>query len=454
MGEDPRISSLGGHSVGKDATYVLYWMQASQRSRYNHALEYAVGRANELGIPLLVLFCLTPSYPDAQLRHYRFMLDGLKDVADDLAERGIRFVLRVGEVPETVLPVARQSVVVVLDRGYLRHQKEWYRTLVDEIDVEIIQVETDVVVPVETASEKREYAARTIRPKISRHLDRFLTRVVRIAPEQDMYRGTIEGETAPHEIDLRALDLPIDDTIEPVEGVVGGMVEAARLLDRFVNARLERFADERNDPLGEATSELSPYLHFGQISPLDIVLTARRSLGDDHPSVAMLIEELIVRRELAINFVNFEPRYDSYAALPEWARTTLDDHRDDEREYLYDFDQFNNAETHDPYWNAAMQEMIRTGRMRGYMRMYWGKKVLEWSESPERAYEILLTLNNGWFYDGRDPNSYANVGWIFGLHDRPWTERPVYGKVRYMNANGLRRKFDIDRYVEKYGGES
>lgn len=450
MRDESRVSLLSEGTSIPDSLYVLYWMQASQRTRYNHALEYSLRDANLRGLPLVVCFCLTSFYPEAQHRHFQFMLDGVIDVAHDLKERGIRFVLLLGDIPDEICRIGRDAAIVYTDRGYQRHQKEWRRRVAETLVSSVVQVESNVVVPVEVASNKREYAARTLRPKINAHVESYLRGLQRLEPKCGYYQGAIEGSHDPIEIDLRAITPAIDDTTPPVANVRGGMYRAAELLERFISQRLDRFGTDRNDPVGSATSELSPYLHFGQISPIEILLAAERALGSDDESVRTLKEELIVRRELAINFVNYEPNYDSYQALPEWARATLDNHRDDQRDYLYDFDAFTAAETHDPYWNAAMNEMKTTGRMRGYMRMYWGKKVLEWTESPESAYAILLTLNNAWFLDGRDPNSYANVGWIFGLHDRPWGERPVYGKVRYMNANGLRRKFDIDEYVRRY----
>ncbi len=445
-----RTTILSDGESPADSLYVLYWMQASQRTRYNHALELALNEANRRDLPLVVSFCLTPSYPDAQLRHYKFMLDGLKDVADDLQKRGIRFLLLLGDVPAEIVRVGKNAAILYTDRGYLPHQVQWRSIVARALTCRVVQIESDVVVPVSMASNKREYAARTLRPKITAQVSSYLSPLERVPARSECYDGEIEGTFDPRKIDLANVTPRIDSTVAPVQDVHGGMRRAAELLERFVTQRLDRFALDRNDPIATATSELSPYLHFGQISPIEIILEAENALGKEHESVEVLKEELIVRRELAINYVTYEPAFDSYNALPSWARETLDDHREDDREYLYEFEEFNAANTHDPYWNAAMNEMKSTGRMRGYMRMYWGKKVLEWSESPERAYEILLTLNNRWFLDGRDPNSYANVGWIFGLHDRPWGERPVYGKVRYMNANGLRRKFDIEEYVRRF----
>jgi deoxyribodipyrimidine photo-lyase len=242
--------------------------------------------------------------------------------------------------------------------------------------------------------------------------------------------------------------LRINRDVAPVSTFHGGQTEARRRLGKFIGQKLGRYVEARSQPGEAQVSTLSPYLHFGQISPVEIALAVRRSdTGQDDR--ASYLEELIVRRELSMNFVNFIENYDRYDCIPDWARQTLAAHRGDHRQYLYGYDRLRQAETHDPYWNAAMREMVATGYMHNHMRMYWGKKVLEWSPSPEEGYASLLRLNNTFFLDGRDANSYANVGWVFGLHDRAWPERPVFGKVRYMNAAGLKRKTDVEAYVQR-----
>lgn len=425
-------------------------MQSSQRTRYNHALEYAVGRANDLGIPPVVLVCITPDSPEANARHVAFLVDGLRDVARDLQQRNIRFHLVCGTIPSALSPFLALAAEIVVDRGYLRHHREWRHELAAIADVRLTEIESDVVVPVDQVSDRREYAARTIRPKITSRLDDFLKRLMRVSPTTGCYRGALPNGVDPFSLTVNGIS-GVDTSIGPVDGVTGGMKEAARLLDRFIARSLDRYAAERNDPLSGVTTELSPYLRLGHISPIDIIRAVRRARGRDHEGVRVLTEELVIRRELSCNFVRHTENYDRYGALPEWSRRTLDDHREDERPHLYDFDELRESRTADRYWNAAMAEMVETGRMRGYMRMYWGKKVLEWSRSPEEAYETLLTLNNAYFLDGGDPNSYANVAWIFGNHDRPWQERPIFGTVRYMNDRGLERKFNIGNYAEKFG---
>lgn len=428
--------------------YVLYWMQQSQRERFNPALETAVGCANRLGLPVLVGFGLTDGYPDANARHYAFMLDGLADVGTALARRGIAFAVRSGS-PETVaIELARKAALVVCDRGYLRHQKAWRAALAQAAACRVVQIEGDAVVPVDLASAKQEIGARMLRPKILKVRDEF----IRPLPRTPV-KVKAESPALPKALNLsdtgRLLArLDIDRSVAPVDRFKGGSTEAARRLRAFVRGGLAGYAAGRSEPAREQVSFLSAYLHFGQISPVEIALEVSEA-EVDRPDAAAYLEELIVRRELAINFVEREPRYDSYACLPEWARQTLRAHETDRRPYVYGTTQLTAAATHDPYWNAAMREMVFTGYMHNHMRMYWGKKILEWSSTPEKAFATALALNNRYFLCGRDPNSYAGVAWCFGLHDRPWPERPIFGKVRSMMASGLERKFDIDAYVKR-----
>ena len=445
--DSARIRRLNQRPEAEGA-YVLYWMQQSQRAEDNHALEYAVRRANALNLPLLVVFGLTAAYPEANLRHYRFMLEGLRETQGALARRGIPMVIRIDAPDRAALALAGQAALIVCDRGYLRHQRAWRQSVARQAPCLVTAVESDVVVPVETASNKAEYAARTLRPKIHRHLDAFLVRL-RKTPLRRRFSGPPPAGIDPEDPDRVLAALDLDRSVAPSSVFQGGSTEARRFFTRFLKKELAGYADLRSRPEVEAVSRMSPYLHFGQVSPLYLVLQVME--GKDVPPAARdaYIEELVVRRELACNYVYFTPDYDSWSALPRWARKTLDDHRGDPRPFLYDREVLKAAETHDPYWNAAMEEMKRTGYMHGYMRMYWGKKVLEWCRDSRRAYETLLYFNNRYFLDGRDPNSYTGVGWIFGLHDRAWFERPVFGKVRTMTAGGLERKSDPAAYVER-----
>ncbi|HET6839400.1 MAG TPA: deoxyribodipyrimidine photo-lyase [Bradyrhizobium sp.] len=430
--------------------YVLYWMQQSQRAVGNHALEYAVDLANELGRPLVVGFGLMDDYPEANLRHYVFMLEGLRETGQTLAKRGIAFVLRHGPPARVALELARRASAVVCDRGYLRHQRAWRREVAAEATCRVVQVESDVIVPVEAASQKAEFAARTLRPRIQRQLAEYLQALI---PAKVRHRA--DRLKLPPSLELRdpealARTLKLEQSISPVTRFFhGGTGAAEKLFRSFLAERLATYTEHRNQPQTNDVSHMSKYLHFGQISPTWLALEARKHSAEAGDNVATFIEELLVRRELSMNFVYFRDDYDCYESLPAWARQTLSEHRADPRPYLYTRAQLEAAETHDPYWNAAMREMLHTGYMHNYMRMYWGKKILEWSATPEEGFAAALAINNRYFLDGRDANSFANIAWVFGQHDRPWGERPIFGKVRYMNARGLERKCDIKAYVSK-----
>jgi deoxyribodipyrimidine photo-lyase len=427
--------------------YVLYWMQQSQRAAFNPALEYAIEVAYRAGLPVLVAFGLMDDYPDANLRHYRFMLEGLREVAATLAGRRIGFVVRRGAPNDVAVALARDAAMVVCDRGYLRHQAAWRADVAARVSCALVQVEGDVVVPLEVASKRAEVAARTLRPKLHRVWDEYLRPLEDAIVRQSSLDLRIESDVDLSDPEGVPGSLKLDRAVAPVRRFRGGTAEARRRLRGFLAKRLEGYARARSAPAAFHCSLLSPYLHFGQISPVEVALAVRDAGQGADADRRAYLEELIVRRELAANFVAYEPRYDDYACLPAWARATLEAHRADRRQHIYVLDQLESAGTHDRYWNAAMREMRETGFMHNYMRMYWAKKILEWSAEPEAAFRTILHLNNKYFLDGRDASSYANVAWIFGVHDCPWPERPVFGKVRYMNAKGLERKFDMAAYA-------
>ena len=445
MVREGRVKSLNRGTIRRGKR-VLYWMQASQRAEGNHALEYAAMAANELGKPLHVFFGVSDGYPEANERHYAFMIEGLREVRRSLDRRGIDMVIQHRAPDEGAAELARDACLTVVDRGYTRIQREWRARAASRIDCPLLQVESDVVVPVEVASSKEEYSAATFRRKLSKKIKEYLLPVGEtVLRKETAWRGVDRFDV--EDVDGALARLSIDRSVSRfAAGPRGGTEAASALLDDFLADRLDDYPEARNDPVADATSHMSPYLHFGQISPLSIALRVIEAGG---PGCEAYLEELIVRRELSMNFVTYNDRHDRFEALPEWCRKTLAGHRKDRREYLYGLREFEEARTHDPYWNAAQREMVVTGRMHGYMRMYWGKKVLEWSKTPEEAYRVALLLNNKYETDGRDPNGYAGVAWCFGKHDRPWGERPVFGNVRYMNDRGLRRKFDADAYVRK-----
>lgn len=429
----------------RDGRYVLYWMQAAQRVEWNHALEYAIEQANERKVPVVVVFGLTADFPEANARHYHFMLQGLSEVRAALARSGIQMVVRAESPRKCVAELAAQASLVVVDAGHLKIQSLWRAEVAEAIDCRLVEVETNLIVPVEEASEKENFSAGTLRPRIHRKLEPYMVPLKHRKPRVDSLDLEFESFSI-EDAGAAVKALGLDISVGPVAGFKGGTKEAKRRLRAFVDSKLDDYAETRNDPNLDGSSNLSPYLHFGQISPLYVALKIREASGRGKDA---FLEELIVRRELSHNFVYYNDRYDRFERLPPWAKRTLEFHSRDEREYVYSREEFETAGTHDPYWNAAQKEMVLTGKMHGYMRMYWGKKILEWSASPEEGFDIAVHLNNKYELDGRDPNGFAGVAWCFGKHDRAWSERPVFGKVRYMNAAGLKRKFDAEAYVRK-----
>jgi deoxyribodipyrimidine photo-lyase len=446
--EDTRIRHLNDRNIRKGA-YVFYWMQQSQRAEYNHALEYAVQQANALGQGVLVGFGLMDDYPEANLRHYTFMLEGLRETQASLSPQGIRMVIQRGAPADVALALGKKASLIVCDRGYLSHQKAWRKQVARSARCRVVQVESDVVVPLEVVSNKAEYAARTIRPKIHKHLDDYLV-PFKSSPVQ---RSTLDLKIDGLDIeDVGAVikKLSVDRRVASVSRFFkGGTAQARARFEEFLKKRFHRYVANRNQPQTDDISHMSPYLHFGQVSPLYLALRIKAAGSRLKEAQEAYLEELLVRRELAMNFVHYTRNYDSFACLPQWARRTLKHHRKDRRENVYTRRQLEDAKTHDEYWNAAMREMKITGFMHNYMRMYWGKKILEWSRTQEHAFRTTLAINNKYFLDGRDPNSHTGVAWVFGVHDRAWFERPIFGKIRYMAASGLERKCDIRRYVEK-----
>ncbi|TLU83152.1 MAG: deoxyribodipyrimidine photo-lyase [Chlorobium sp.] len=426
---------------------VLYWMSRDQRVRNNWALLFAHHKAATRKQPLTVVFTLAPSFPGAAPAHYRFMLEGLQEIETGLGKLNIPFTLLFGE-PEKVLPDYLDKTgagIVVSDYSPLKISRGWKSAVAKNITVPLYEVDTHNIVPCRIASEKQEFSARTLRPKITAMLGEFLRPFPDLKP--------LPYPFADHSNDWRKAfefaDSMHDST--PAGWPVPGENAAKLCLESFISGGLHRYSEKRNDPNACAVSNLSPYLHFGQISAQSVALRVITA-GASEADTAAFLEELIVRRELSENYCHYNARYDTYDGIPAWARATLDLHSRDPRDYIYGEEAFEKAATHDRLWNAAQRELLETGKIHGYMRMYWAKKILEWSETPRMAFETALKLNDRFALDGRDPNGYTGVAWsIGGVHDRPWFERPVYGKIRYMNASGCARKFDVEKYINRFG---
>ncbi len=426
---------------------VIYWMSRDQRMNDNWALRYARQAAAAQRAPLGVLFCLVDRFLGATRRQYDFMLQGLQETAESLSRKKIPFFLLRGEPGEEIPRFIEEcnARLLVTDFDPLRIKQAWKKDVCARLPISVIEVDTHNIVPCWIASRKQEYAAYTFRPKINKQLHRFLTDLPRMTAHPHPWPGT------PRRIDWQKVSssLEVDETVTAVSWIRPGERAAKRALTRFIRTRLADYDEERNDPNAEGQSGLSPYLHFGQLSPQRAALEVSRSPAPKKAREAFL-EELIVRRELSDNFCFYNQDYDRFEGFPAWARKSLDRHRRDRRDYRYSFAEFEAGRTHDPLWNAAQLQMVRSGRMHGYLRMYWAKKILEWCRSPEDAMKTAIVLNDRYELDGRDPNGYAGIAWsIGGVHDRAWGERPVFGKLRYMSARGSAAKFDVRQYIER-----
>lgn len=424
-------------------------MSRDQRVADNFALNYAQQLALKYRKPLLVVFNIVESFPSFNERNASFMFKNLENMEQTLQSLRMSMILTKGE-PETTLPKAIEEFsisVVVTDFSPLHIAKTWLSKVVNEISIPVIQVDTHNIIPCWIASPKQEYSARTLRPKIHKLLDDYFSPL----PDLKEHPYDLTDAIGPITWDKEYKKLQIDKSVKAVSWIKSGEQEARTMLQNFITNKLDQYADHKNDPTKSVLSNLSAYLHFGQISAQRVAweITSAKTISKNAKDV--FLEELIVRKELADNFCYYNNRYDSVQGFHPWAQTTLEKHLMDRREYNYSLEEFEKAKTHDDLWNAAQLEMVSTGKMYGYLRMYWAKKMLEWTETPAEAQNIAITLNDKYELDGRDPNGYTGIAWsIGGIHDRPWgPERPIFGLVRYMNYNGAKRKFNVPNYIQK-----
>jgi len=448
----PRVTLRRRGEPDPDGRCVVYWMQRSQRGFDNPALDVAVHTANLLKLPVIAFFAPVPFYPNANLRAYVFLNQGIADIAEDLSRRDIGFVLR--RYPEHSLIRFCEEVkaaMVVGDENPLREPNHWREVASKKLRVPLWTVDSDVIVPSKLL-EKAQYAARVIRPRLQAHLEQFLVPCAN--PKAHVNWSRPRGlHSLASETDITE-GWKLDRSVGPVSSFRGGSNEARRLLKEFIRHKLDGYAEKRNRPEVDGSTRLSPYLHFGHIGPLTIALAVQKAaaLQKDKDS---LLNELIVWRELAINLAWFNPLYDSFEVAEPWAHKTLAAHAKDPRPVVYTERQLENAETHDDLWNAAQRQMVNFGWMHNVMRMYWAKKILEWTKSAAHAHRIAVKLNDKYFLDGRDPNGYAGVAWaIVGKFDRPWFERPIFGQIRYMSAASTGKKFDSRKYIEQNSGSA
>jgi deoxyribodipyrimidine photo-lyase len=443
--DNPCITVRKSGHPDPDGDCVVYWMQRAQRAIDNPALDVAVNIGNELGKAVVVVFAPVPFYPHANFRHFSFLADGIPDIAEDLARRGIGFVLRAYPA-HSLLKFCEEvhPAMVIGDENPLREPEEWRSRVARQIRVPFWTVDADVIVPSKLLG-REHYAARTIRPRILDFLPEFLlqpgnpeARLPWASPPSLLSLSWEENFTR---------DWTLDRSVPRVANWRGGTKQALQILNAYVQEKLDAYPDQRNRPELDGTSRLSPYLHFGHIGPHTVALAIQHA---NAPALAKqaFLEQLIVRRELAVNFVRFNSLYDSIECLEPWADRSFSQHTGDRRPIIYSDEQLQNAETHDPLWNAAQKQMVLTGWMHNYLRMYWAKKILEWSPSVAIALQRAIWLNDRYELDGRDPNGYAGIAWaILGKHDRAWADRPVFGKVRYMSLASTARKFDSEKFI-------
>ena len=444
LSKDDRVTVRRAGEPKADGKCIVYWMQHAQRAADNPALDVAIRIANELRKPVIAFFAPVPFYLNANLRHYHFLAGGIPDIATELKERNVGFVFR--SFPNHSLLKFCEEVdacIVIGDENPLREPEQWRHKASQRLRVPLWTVDADVVVPTKLLL-KEQFAARTIRPRIHKLLPTFLRDSKKVKAQVAWKQKVQSASYAP--LDDFAASWRLDRSVSAVS-MRSGSKEALRVLQNFLKNKLRDYPGDRNHPEINGTSHFSPYLHFGQLSPIRAALAVKE---DDAPQKAKeaFLEQLIVRRELAINFVKFNPTYDSAECLEPWAQRSLAEHARDKRAVLYSEKQLENAETHDPLWNAAQKQMVITGWMHNYLRMYWAKKILEWSPSIAVAYQRAVTLNDRYEVDGRDPNGYAGIAWaIVGKHDRAWSNRPIYGKIRYMSYASTSRKFDSKKYI-------
>lgn len=426
---------------------IFYWMSRDQRVYDNWALLFAQQLANERNENFAVLFCLVPNFLDATLRQYDFLLKGLIETEKKLLQLNIPFYILLGNPKENIpnFLLENNCSVLISDFDPLKIKRIWKRDVAKNIKIPFYEVDAHNVVPALYVSQKEEFAAYTLRPKIHKLLNEFLDEYHQLKGNKKFfdknynYTDWIAAKNS----------LEIDLNVKEVDWITPGEDAALNLLDDFLSNKLLKYNDNRNNPNLNAQSNLSPYLHFGQISSQRIALETKKFGLNEAADV--FLEELIVRKELADNFCYYNKNYDSFDGFRDWAKNSLNEHKNDKRDFVYSLEEFEKANTHEDLWNAAQNELIITGKMHGYMRMYWAKKILEWSETPEEAMKTAVYLNDKYELDGRDANGYTGCAWsIGGIHDRAWFDRNVFGKIRYMNYNGAKKKFDTKLYINKF----
>jgi deoxyribodipyrimidine photo-lyase len=453
---DKRVLVRRGGEPDPDGKCVVYWLQHAQRALDNPALEVAIACGNALGLPVVAYFSVIPNYPNANLRHYHFLQQGMHDVAEGIAERGVGFVIRRptdGDTLEKFLDEVHAAMVVG-DENVCREPERWRAALAKKLKIPFFTVDADVVVP-SAIFGKAFVLLHHFRPKLHAQLDEFLVPVKKVKVEHAWIKKLRSYSLKE---DITAGFDKLDRSIGPVDTFVGGTKAALKRLKEFTDTQLADYDERRNHPESKGTSQMSPYLHYGHISPITIAFAVLDAVKEGKATKAVAdkyLDEMIGWRELSVLFCKYNPNYDNWECAEPWARKTLTAHAGDARPWTYTLAQLENAETHDALWNASQRQMVRDGWMHNYVRMYWGKKILEWAPTPEKAFAWAVELNDRYELDGRDPNGYSGIAWsIVGKHDRPWFDRPVFGLIRYMSGDSTGKKFDSKKYIAIYGGQA
>ncbi len=453
LANNPRITVRRSGLPLKEGKSVVYWIQRAMRGIDNPALDIAIEIGNELDLPVIVFFSAISNVPHANLRHYAFLNQGLPDIEDDLAERNVTFVVR--RPPDNSLDKLLEEVsaaIIVGDENPCREPARWRKVLAKRLTLPFWTVDADVVVP-SSLFPKHQYMLHIMRPKLYAELPKYLVAMPRTKAQKAWHRPP-NFESFNVTDDVTTGWKKLDRSVRPVDTFTGGTHAALKRLKHFVTHRLADYAKERNHPELDGTSQMSPYLHFGHISPVTIALAVEKAVREGKVSQAArdaYINELIGWRELSVNFVKYVPNYDSIDCAPEWAQKTLREHARDRRDPVYTLEDLERAKSYDELWNAAQTQMVKFGWMHNYMRMYWAKKILEWAPNPALAWEWAVILNDKYELDGRDPNGYNGIAWaIGGVHDRPWFDRPVFGTIRYMSGASTGKKFDSKSYIRRW----
>ena len=448
-----RVKLLNEKEVREDAKYVMYWMQINKRAHDNHTLKFAIEQANELDLPLVVYEGLKFYYPWASDRIHTYILEGVEEKRDAFEKIGATYLFYLQKdddsPKQTVKKIAKDAALIVTDDFPCFIIPEHNKAIVEKAEIPVYAVDSNGIIPM-SKFDKEEYAARTIRPKINKILDDYLVPFEDVKLKNKKTNIKVDcpdTKVTAKNIEKLVSECDIDHEVKPSPIYKGGTKHGRKRLKKFIKEILPNYDETRNKPEIDGSSRLSSYLHFGFLSALEIALAVKDS---DAPQEAKddYLEELIVRRELSYNFTNFNDKYDSLESLPDWVQKTLREHNDDEREQVYSLEELENCETYDELWNATQREMNETGEVHNYVRMLWGKLVIQWTKNYEDAFQILEHLNNKYCLDGRNPNSYAGILWCFGKHDRAWKEREIFGKLRYMTSDSTGSKFDSKKYIE------